>query len=67
MVSIQRTRVSVATQLHEAWKAAGIEWDMERSRDGRNLYRVEGALLTTGQAADKYLPGGFDAAFGKRG
>lgn len=60
-------RKSIATQLKEHWAANGIPWQFGRDpRDpGRILYDVQGQTLTPGEAADKYLPGGFSGVFGK--
>jgi hypothetical protein len=58
-------RRNINGQLTDYLEAAGIPWTRESVPDGRQLYRIEGVLLTTGEACDKYLPGGFKGNFGK--
>jgi hypothetical protein len=64
-VTVTRTRRSIATQLREFFAAHGIAWEIGQHQ-GRTAYIVAGEPLTPGEAADKYLPGGFAAAFGAR-
>jgi N12 class adenine-specific DNA methylase len=71
-VTVTRTRRSIGGQLEDHWNANGIEWTTESVvtpayPDGRLLYVVEGEKLTPGEAADKYLPGGFDGSYGGNG
>ena len=64
-VTFTRTRRDINGRIQEKLAELGISWAWEQVSDGRRLYRVEGELLNTGEAADKYLPGGFAGNFGK--
>ena len=65
-VQVTRTRQAIGTQLAAFWAAAGYTWDLT-TRHGLQAYAVEGDALTAGQAADRYLPGGFDGSYGGNG
>lgn len=61
-----RTRRSIATQLAEYCQASNLTIEVTQHR-GATAYIIDGSEpLTPGQAADKYLPGGFAAAFGMK-
>lgn len=64
-VTFTRTRRDINGRIKERLAELGISYTMEQQPDGRKLYRIEGELLNTGEAADKYLPGGFAGNFGK--
>lgn len=62
---VTTTRRSIATQLREHCEAAGLDIEAT-SHKGLLAYVIDGGEpLSPREAADKYLPGGFDAAFGK--
>ena len=67
MNTCTRTRQSINEKITEACEAAGIgcEFNVSAARGGgpRLLVFAEGEWLTPGEAADKYLPGGFDGNF----
>jgi len=59
-----RGRRDINGRIKEKLDELRIPWTMERN-GGPIRYRVEGVLLTPGEAADKYLPGGFAGNFGQ--
>ena len=63
-VTFTRTRRAIGTQLREYFEAHGIDASLVY-RNGANAYLIDGEYLTAGQAADRYLPGGFAGNFGK--
>jgi len=65
-VNVTRTRAAIGTQLSDFFKAADLPWGFT-TRLGLPAYDVEGDALTLGQAADRYLPGGFDGSYGGSG
>ena len=65
-VTVTRIRRSIATQLAEHCQANNLAIEVTQHR-GAIAYIIDGGEpLTPGQAADKYLPGGFTAAFGAK-
>ena len=68
MSTCTRTRQSINEKTAAACEAAGVdcEFKMSDARGGgvRLLVFAEGEWLTPGEAADKYLPGGFADNFG---
>ena len=59
-----RGRRDINGRIKEKLDELRIPWTMEHD-GGPVRYRVEGVLLTPGEAADKYLPGGFAGNFGQ--
>lgn len=64
-VSMRVVRKSIDTQLREWCEANGHTFETGRFDDGRIAYIVDGEKLPPGEAADKWLPGGFKANFGR--
>lgn len=64
-VRFTRIRRDINGRIKDKLTELGIAFEMEQQDDGRHLYRVEGELLNTGEAADKYLPGGFAGNYGR--
>lgn len=64
-VTVETTRKSVGTQLRERFAALCLSFEIVQ-KQGVQGYWIEGQFLTPGQAADKYLAGGFTEAFGGR-
>lgn len=63
-VAFTRVRRDINSRIREHLDGLHVDYTMEQQPDGRRLYRVGGELLNTGEAADRYLPGGFAANFG---
>lgn len=66
-VSMIRVRQDINGQITDYLKANNIPWEMVTIADGRQMYQINGEILNTGEAADKYLPGGFKGNFGGPG
>lgn len=64
-VTVTRTRQSIGAQLREHFETNGIAFELV-THLGANAYRVDGEILTPGQAADRYLTGGFAGSYGRR-
>lgn len=64
-VSSGFTRRSIHHQITEALASRGISWRQVTAADGRMMYEIEGQQMTAGEAADKYLEGGFSGNFGR--
>jgi len=62
--TVTRTRQSIGSQLQERFAELGLAYEVT-SDGGPIRYHVAGEILTPGEAADKYLPGGFAANYGK--
>lgn len=63
-VTVVRTRQSIGSRLREYFEAHGIDALLVTHR-GAQAYLIDGEHLTAGQAADRYLPGGFAGNFGR--
>jgi hypothetical protein len=63
-VTVTRTRQSIGSRLAEYFETHGIDAPLVY-RNGANAYLIDGEHLTAGQAADRYLPGGFAGNFGR--
>jgi len=63
-VTFTRTRRDINGRIKEKLDELRLTWAMEHD-GGPLMYRVEGVLLTPGEAADKYLPGGFARNYGR--
>ena len=59
------TRMDINGQIKARLAELGIEWSWGRDGTGRLLYSIGDDMLTPGEAADKYLPGGFAGNFGR--
>lgn len=68
---IRITRKDINSQIRERLAELGIAATFgmvpcgSHGTDSRLMWTIGGEQLTTGQAADKYLPGGFAGNFGK--
>jgi hypothetical protein len=63
--SASTTRRSIATQLREHCAANNLSIEVTQHR-GALAYVIDGSEpLTPGEAADRYLSGGFNGAYGK--
>ena len=63
-VTFTRGRRDINGRIKEALDGLRIPYEV--IHDGGPIrYRVEGVTLTPGEAADKYLPGGFAGNFGR--
>jgi hypothetical protein len=63
-VTVTRTRRAIGTQLAEYFEANGIDAPLV-THLGAQAYLIDGEHFTAGQAADRYLPGGFAGSFGR--
>jgi hypothetical protein len=59
------TRRSIAEQVREAVEARGLTFGTRCEANGPLRYIIGGEVMSPGEAADKYLPGGFALNFGK--
>lgn len=59
-VTFTRVRRDINGRIMEKLAELGVEY----TREGMS-YRIAGELLTPGEAADRYLPGGFAGNFGR--
>lgn len=60
------TRKAITTQLRDYCAANGLTYDVTTA-SGPLRVIIDGEVLSPGDAADKYLTGGFDAAYGTTG
>jgi hypothetical protein len=60
-------RRSIDEQVRQACQDLGLSFTIGRSGDGAQRYVINGEPLSPGDAADRYLPGGFAANFGTLG
>lgn len=68
MSKFAHVRKDINSQISEALEAKGIAGEFKyirEGRDGRMLWHIGNEVMTTGEAADRYLTGGFSANFGK--
>lgn len=63
---MDHVRKDINTKIQEALDAKGIagEFKFEPTHGGRMRWHIEGKVMSPGEAADLYLPGGFSANFG---
>ena len=59
------TRTSIYDQVKAWCEANGHTFETGRSDQGAITYVIDGEALSPGDAADKYLPGGFAGNFGR--
>ena len=65
-VTFTRTRRDINGQIAEKLAELGIDghFGYTPEQGGRMQWTIGGERMTTGEAADKYLPGGFAGNFG---
>lgn len=63
-MQVSTTRRSIATQLRDHCAARGLSIEVTQHQGALAFVIDGGEPLNPGQAADKYLPGGFTAAYG---
>ena len=61
------TRRDINGQIKDKLTELGIDGEFKYvpEQGGRMVWVIGGERMTTGEAADKYLPGGFSGNFGK--
>lgn len=59
-------RRDINSQIQAALDEAGVAGEFRYSDEHQAMrWHIRGEVLTPGQAADKYLPGGFSGNFGR--
>lgn len=67
-VTVTRTRRAITTQLQDYCEANGLAYECITKDQGQGpqlALTIDGEDLTPGEAADKYLPGGFAGSYGQ--
>jgi hypothetical protein len=64
-VTFTRTRLAITSQIERACEKLGMTYATTTAPDGRLAVLVDDVPMTTGDAANYLLDGGFAAAFGR--